>query len=151
MLAKSSAEAEYRAKNTVTCEVIWIHKILTELNVQISLSVPIHCDNSFAIHIAANPVFHEKTKHFEIKLITISFVISWGYMTCTRASLWGNVKMNKQALVSDIFSYEAYAITGAEKYQRTKYTEIDIHFVRDLVATSQVRVLHVSSRYQFAD
>ncbi|GJX78236.1 ribonuclease H-like domain-containing protein [Tanacetum coccineum] len=67
MLAKSSAEAEYRAKNTVTCEVIWIHKILTELNVQISLHVPIHCDNSFAIQIAANPVLHEKTKHFEIE------------------------------------------------------------------------------------
>nr|GFA63876.1 ribonuclease H-like domain-containing protein [Tanacetum cinerariifolium] len=36
-------------------------------------------------------------------------------------------------------------------YQRTKHIEIDIHFVRDLVATGQVRVLHVPSRYQFAD
>nr|GEU48148.1 ribonuclease H-like domain-containing protein [Tanacetum cinerariifolium] len=34
---------------------------------------------------------------------------------------------------------------------RTKHIEIDIHFVRDLVATGQVRVLHVPSRYQFAD
>ncbi|GKC95202.1 linoleate 13S-lipoxygenase 2-1, chloroplastic-like protein, partial [Tanacetum coccineum] len=29
--------------------------------------------------------------------------------------------------------------------------EIDIHFVHDLVAARQVRVLHVPSRYQFAD
>nr|GEU31843.1 ribonuclease H-like domain-containing protein [Tanacetum cinerariifolium] len=29
--------------------------------------------------------------------------------------------------------------------------EIDIHFARDLVAASQVRVLHVPSRYQYAD
>ncbi|GKB58349.1 ribonuclease H-like domain-containing protein [Tanacetum coccineum] len=36
-------------------------------------------------------------------------------------------------------------------YQRTKHIEIDIHFVRDLVAARQVRVLHVPSRYQFAD
>ncbi|GJV82012.1 ribonuclease H-like domain-containing protein [Tanacetum coccineum] len=36
-------------------------------------------------------------------------------------------------------------------HQRTKHIEIDIHFVRDLVAAGQVRVLHVSSRYQFAD
>nr|GFA21873.1 ribonuclease H-like domain-containing protein [Tanacetum cinerariifolium] len=35
--------------------------------------------------------------------------------------------------------------------QRTKHIEIDIHFVRDLVAAGQVRVLHVPSRYQFAD
>nr|GEW38913.1 ribonuclease H-like domain-containing protein [Tanacetum cinerariifolium] len=36
------------------------------------------------------------------------------------------------------------------QHQRTKHIEIDIHFVRDLVV-GQVRVLHVSSRYQYAD
>ncbi|GKC66374.1 ribonuclease H-like domain-containing protein [Tanacetum coccineum] len=35
--------------------------------------------------------------------------------------------------------------------QRTKHIEIDIHFVLDLVTTRQVRVLHVPSRFQFAD
>nr|GEZ46405.1 hypothetical protein [Tanacetum cinerariifolium] len=35
-------------------------------------------------------------------------------------------------------------------HQRTKHIEIDIHFVRDLVAAGQVWVLHVPSRYQFA-
>nr|GEW52994.1 ribonuclease H-like domain-containing protein [Tanacetum cinerariifolium] len=37
------------------------------------------------------------------------------------------------------------------QHQRTKHIEIDIHFVRDLVATGQVRVLHVPSRCRFAD
>ncbi|GJV24868.1 ribonuclease H-like domain-containing protein [Tanacetum coccineum] len=37
------------------------------------------------------------------------------------------------------------------QHQRMKHIEIDIHFVRDLVAADQVRVLHVPSRYQFAD
>ncbi|GJU34195.1 ribonuclease H-like domain-containing protein [Tanacetum coccineum] len=36
-------------------------------------------------------------------------------------------------------------------HQRTKHIEIDIHFVRDLVSTGHVRVLHVPSRYQMAD
>ncbi|GJW67107.1 ribonuclease H-like domain-containing protein [Tanacetum coccineum] len=36
-------------------------------------------------------------------------------------------------------------------HQRTKHIEIDIHFVRDLIAVGQVRVFHVPSRYQFAD
>ncbi|GJV59134.1 ribonuclease H-like domain-containing protein [Tanacetum coccineum] len=35
-------------------------------------------------------------------------------------------------------------------HQRTKHIKIDIHFC-DLVAVGQVRVLHVPSRYQFAD
>nr|GEY41256.1 copia protein [Tanacetum cinerariifolium] len=37
------------------------------------------------------------------------------------------------------------------QHQRTKHIEIDIQFVRDLVAAGHVRVLRVSSRYQYAD
>ncbi|XP_071712323.1 uncharacterized mitochondrial protein AtMg00810-like [Rutidosis leptorrhynchoides] len=37
------------------------------------------------------------------------------------------------------------------QHQRTKHIEIDIHFVRDLVLKVHVRVLHVPSRYQYAD
>nr|GEY08166.1 ribonuclease H-like domain-containing protein [Tanacetum cinerariifolium] len=37
------------------------------------------------------------------------------------------------------------------QHQRTKHIEIDIHFVRDMVTEGHVRVLHVSSRYQYAD
>ncbi|GJX75989.1 ribonuclease H-like domain-containing protein [Tanacetum coccineum] len=37
------------------------------------------------------------------------------------------------------------------QHQRTKHIEIDIHFVRDLVTTGHIRVLHVPSRYQYAD
>ncbi|GKC06476.1 ribonuclease H-like domain-containing protein, partial [Tanacetum coccineum] len=37
------------------------------------------------------------------------------------------------------------------QHQRTKHIEIDILFVRDLVAVGQARMLHVPSRYQFVD
>ncbi|GKE87467.1 ribonuclease H-like domain-containing protein [Tanacetum coccineum] len=40
---------------------------------------------------------------------------------------------------------------GVANAQRTKHIRIDIHFVRDLVATGAIRVLHVPSRYQYAD
>ncbi|GJR70491.1 hypothetical protein Tco_0016556 [Tanacetum coccineum] len=35
--------------------------------------------------------------------------------------------------------------------ERTKHIEIDIHFIRDFVTTCHIRVLHVPSRYQYAD
>ncbi|GJR24730.1 ribonuclease H-like domain-containing protein [Tanacetum coccineum] len=43
-----------------------------------------------------------------------------------------------------------YLSSNPVQHQRTKHIEIDIRFVRDLVAAG-VRVLHVSSRYQCAD
>lgn len=62
----SSAEAEYRSLRRVTAELAWLTRVLSELNVPNITPVPVKCDNQAAIHIAKNPVFHERTKHIEL-------------------------------------------------------------------------------------
>ncbi|GKD89388.1 ribonuclease H-like domain-containing protein [Tanacetum coccineum] len=44
-----------------------------------------------------------------------------------------------------------YMSSNPVQHQCTKHIGIGIHFVRDKVATGHVRVLHVPSRYQYAD
>ena len=44
-----------------------------------------------------------------------------------------------------------YLSTNLVQHQRSKHIEIDIHFVRDYVASGQVSVLHVPSRFQYAN
>ncbi|KAK9055837.1 hypothetical protein SSX86_026922 [Deinandra increscens subsp. villosa] len=62
----SSAEAEYRSMRRVTSELAWLTRLLTELGVPDIVPVPLKCDSQAAIHIAKNPVFHERTKHIEL-------------------------------------------------------------------------------------
>ncbi|GJV84746.1 ribonuclease H-like domain-containing protein [Tanacetum coccineum] len=65
-LSRSSAEAEYGNMASATFEVIWLSNLLSDMGVKNILPVVMYCDNSSALQIAAKPVFHEKSKHFEI-------------------------------------------------------------------------------------
>lgn len=62
----SSLEAEYRAMASAASEVTWLVRLLAELGVSKLTPVTLHYDNQSAIHIAKNPVFHERTKHIEV-------------------------------------------------------------------------------------
>ena len=66
IVSRSSAEAEYRAMATVTSELIWIKSFLSSLGIFLAKPMKLYCDNQAALHIAKNPVFHERTKHIEI-------------------------------------------------------------------------------------
>jgi hypothetical protein len=65
-VSRSSSEAEYRALAAATCELQWLLYLFADLQLTCSQLPVLYCDNRSAIHIAANPVFHERTKHLEI-------------------------------------------------------------------------------------
>ena len=62
MVARSSAEAEYRGMTHGVCELLWIKQVLQDLGIDYGTSMGLHCDNKTATEIAHNPVQHDRTK-----------------------------------------------------------------------------------------
>ncbi|RVX11138.1 Retrovirus-related Pol polyprotein from transposon RE1 [Vitis vinifera] len=96
VVAKSSAEAEYRAMTLATCELIWLRHLLRELRFGKDEQMKLICDNQAALHIASNPVFHERTKHIEVDCHFIREKITSG---CVAASF-----VNSNDQLADIFT-----------------------------------------------
>ena len=65
-ISRSSTESEYRALGSASCEIILILKVLHDLGYSKLVPVDLLCDNESAIKLALNPIFHDKTKHFEV-------------------------------------------------------------------------------------
>jgi hypothetical protein len=66
-VALSSAEAEYMAVSQAACEAIWMRKILVGLFGFHLDPTMIHFDNKSFIKISINPMFHDRSKHIDIR------------------------------------------------------------------------------------
>jgi Reverse transcriptase (RNA-dependent DNA polymerase) len=65
-VSRSSTEAEYRSLAVTTSELLWLTSLLTELGHQSPKLPVLWCDNLDATFIAANSVFHARTKYIEL-------------------------------------------------------------------------------------
>ncbi|GAU44031.1 hypothetical protein TSUD_349630 [Trifolium subterraneum] len=68
VVAQSTAEAEFVAATAAANQAIWLRNILADLGLKQEQSTEIFVDSQAAISISYNPVFHGKTKHFNVKL-----------------------------------------------------------------------------------
>ena len=62
----SSSEAEYRTMTGACYELSWLCSLLTDLRILHSKPTLLYCDNTAALHIAVNLIFHERTTHIEM-------------------------------------------------------------------------------------
>ena len=74
-MALSSAEAEYMVASLAACEAIWMRKILVRLFSSHLDSTVIYCDNQSCIKLSVNPVFHDKSKHIDIRYHHIIYCV----------------------------------------------------------------------------
>jgi hypothetical protein len=65
-IALLSTEAEYRGATIVTCGVVWLQKLLSDLGQLVDVPVVIYCDNISNILLANNLIYHARTKHIEV-------------------------------------------------------------------------------------
>jgi hypothetical protein len=66
-IALCIAKADYIAACDACMEAVWLRKLVSRLFDQVLDSTMIYCDNQSCVKLSKNPVFHEMSKHIEIK------------------------------------------------------------------------------------
>ncbi|CAL2279392.1 unnamed protein product [Prunus armeniaca] len=64
-VALSTAEAKYVSALEATTQAIWLRFVLEDFGELQADATPLKCDNTSAISITKNPVFHQRTKHID--------------------------------------------------------------------------------------
>lgn len=63
----SSTEAEYVAATSGACQAVWLQRILAHMKAEQKEATILYCDNSSAIKLSKNPVFHGRSKHIHVR------------------------------------------------------------------------------------
>jgi hypothetical protein len=66
-IAQSTVEAEYIAASNASREAVWLRKLMSGLFQERLETTVIHCDNQSCLKLTENPVFHDRSKHIEMK------------------------------------------------------------------------------------
>ncbi|KAL1214856.1 Retrovirus-related Pol polyprotein from transposon RE2 [Cardamine amara subsp. amara] len=87
IVSHSSAKAEYRSMSVALREIKWLRKLLKELGIEQTAPTQMLCDSKAAIHIAANPVVHKRTKHIENDCHAVRNAVRDGIITTTHVRI----------------------------------------------------------------
>ena len=77
-IAQSTAEAENIAASDDYKEAVWLRKLLSDFFEGKLDSTIIHCDNRSCIKLSENLVFHDRSKHIEMKYHFIRDLVQRG-------------------------------------------------------------------------
>jgi hypothetical protein len=67
VVALSSCEAEYIAATAAACQGVWLARLLAELQGRKPSAINLRIDSQSAIQLSKNPVFHDRSKHIDVR------------------------------------------------------------------------------------
>jgi hypothetical protein len=67
IVAQSSCEAEYVAAAIAASQGVWLSRLIEEILGSEAVKFTIKVDNQSAISLCKNPVFHERSKHIDVR------------------------------------------------------------------------------------
>ena len=91
VVARSSAEAEFRAMVQGICELLWLKIILEDMKVKWGEPMRLYCDNKSAISITHNLVQHDRTRHIEVDRHFIKEKLDSGLICTSYVSTQGQL------------------------------------------------------------
>jgi hypothetical protein len=66
-IAQSTPEVQYIVASDASKEAIWLRKLVFGLFGDKLETTVVHCDNQCCIKLTENPVFHDRSKHIDLK------------------------------------------------------------------------------------
>lgn len=89
VVALSITEAEYIAMTEAVKEAVWLQGIIQELGFP-QEKMTIYCDNQSVIHLTKHQMFHECSKHIDVKLHFVRNIIEEGTVEVKKISTEDN-------------------------------------------------------------
>ena len=71
IVAHSTTEAELIALDLIARETMWFRNLLSDIGLPRSNATMIHQDNQSTIKLVENPIYHQRTKHIEVRFYAI--------------------------------------------------------------------------------
>jgi hypothetical protein len=86
VVALSSCEAEYVAATAAATQAVWLARLLGELMGRKAECVELMMDSKSALALSKNPVFHERSKHIELRYHFIRDCIEKEFIDATTST-----------------------------------------------------------------
>ncbi|XP_073039066.1 secreted RxLR effector protein 161-like [Primulina eburnea] len=97
VIALSTTEAEYISLTEAVKEALWIKGFVNELGYEQN-SAKVFCDSRSAIHLSKNTVFHERTKHIDVRLHFVREIITRDLVSIKKI----NTKINPADMLTKV-------------------------------------------------